>query len=58
MIVMMLTYSFVLQIKITENNNGNYLSAGKMPLPKLYFTLCFVYLLTGCFWIYVLRSAK
>ena len=29
-----------------------------MPLPKLYFTLCVVYIFTGIVWIYVLRSAK
>ncbi|XP_023232640.1 protein GPR107-like [Centruroides sculpturatus] len=47
-----------LSLSIIEENNNNYLSAGEIPLPRLYFTMSFVFFLTGCAWIYVLRMKK
>lgn len=47
-----------LSLSIIEENNDNYLSAGEIPLPRLYFTMSFVFFLTGCAWIYVLRRKK
>jgi len=46
------------QLKVMEDNNGNYLSAGEMPIPTLFFGLCVVYLGVAIFWMVVLRKAK
>jgi hypothetical protein len=44
-------------IKIEEKNRGeNYLSAGEMPLPALYQMLSILFLLTGCFWVFILKK--
>ncbi|XP_026478623.1 protein GPR107 [Ctenocephalides felis] len=45
-------------IVIEENNNGNFLSAGEMPLPTLYFCMALLFFLSGCFWTFVLRRSK
>ncbi|XP_046981150.1 protein GPR107 isoform X1 [Schistocerca americana] len=45
-------------ISIEENNDGNYLSAGEMPLPALYFTMALLFFLSGCFWVFILRKSK
>ncbi|GFS65814.1 protein GPR107 [Nephila pilipes] len=47
-----------LSIAIIEHNGKNYLSAGEMPLPNLYFMMSFVFLISGCVWIGVLRRKK
>lgn len=40
---------------ITEvNANNNYLSAGDMPLPSLYFSMSIIYFVTGVLWMYFL----
>jgi len=45
------------EIKIEEKNRGeNYLSAGEMPLPALYQMLSILFLLTGCFWVFILKK--
>ncbi|KAF0748515.1 protein GPR107, partial [Aphis craccivora] len=42
-------------VTISESNaNGNYLSAGDMPLPSLYFSMSIIYFITGVLWIYFL----
>jgi len=45
------------ELKISEKNMGeNYLSAGEMPLPALYQMLSILFLLTGCFWVFILKK--
>ncbi|UYV83398.1 GPR107 [Cordylochernes scorpioides] len=36
----------------------NFLSAGEIPLPRLYFMMSLVFLTTCCVWIYVLRKKR
>ncbi|CAF1504870.1 unnamed protein product, partial [Didymodactylos carnosus] len=43
---------------ITERNVDNYLSAGEIPLPVLYFTWAVIYLLSGCYWCFILRTSE
>ncbi|XP_069700943.1 protein GPR107 [Periplaneta americana] len=45
-------------MEIEENNSGNYLSAGEMPLPALYFMMALLFFLSGCFWVFILRKSK
>ncbi|KZS13991.1 Protein GPR108 [Daphnia magna] len=45
-------------IEVTETNGDNYLSAGEMPLPMLYFIMSTVFLASGCFWVGVLCKSK
>lgn len=47
-----------LQIQISEINNGNFLSAGEMPLPILYFVMSLLFFLSGCFWVFILKRSK
>nr|CAD7443606.1 unnamed protein product [Timema bartmani] len=47
---------FMMEIK--ENNSGNYLSAGEIPLPALYFMMTLLFFLSGCFWVFILRKSK
>ncbi|CAG2119279.1 unnamed protein product, partial [Medioppia subpectinata] len=48
------TTSFNLNISISEDNLGNYLSAGEIPLPQLYFALSVIFFLLGVIWIHVI----
>ncbi|EFX74656.1 hypothetical protein DAPPUDRAFT_199743 [Daphnia pulex] len=48
----------VRKIEVTETNGDNYLSAGEMPLPMLYFIMSTVFLASGCFWVGVLCKSK
>ncbi|CAF0760572.1 unnamed protein product [Adineta ricciae] len=43
---------------LIEKNLENYLSAGELPLPVLYFTWAVIYFLSGFYWIFVLRTSK
>lgn len=45
-------------IEIEEKNKSNYLSAGEMPLPALYFMMSILFFLSGCFWIFILVKSK
>ncbi|XP_054719453.1 protein GPR107-like [Uloborus diversus] len=47
-----------LSIAIVEHNGENYLSAGEMPLPKLYFFMSVIFFVAGCVWISVLRRKR
>ena len=47
----------LLQAYMVESNENNFLSAGQIPLPTLFFTLCVFYFLLACYWLYVLRKA-
>lgn len=49
-------HSFDLDLKIVERNLDNYLSAGQMPLPQLYFSLAVIFFLLGTVWFYSLSS--
>lgn len=45
-------------MEIKEDNGGNYLSASEMQLPALYCTMAVLFLLSGCFWVFILRQSK
>nr|CAD7423953.1 unnamed protein product [Timema monikensis] len=47
-----------IRMEIKENNSGNYLSAGEIPLPALYFMMTSLFFLSGCFWVFILRKSK
>nr|KAG5705751.1 hypothetical protein BaRGS_027410 [Batillaria attramentaria] len=47
-----------LMLEIVEDNNGNYLTAGEMPVPALYFTFSILFFITGVAWLSVLRRSK
>ncbi|XP_029855668.1 protein GPR107 isoform X1 [Aquila chrysaetos chrysaetos] len=50
------TFSF--QIEITEKNPESYLSAGEIPLPKLYISMAIFFFLSGTVWIHILRKRR
>ncbi|KGL82231.1 Protein GPR107, partial [Tinamus guttatus] len=49
---------FSLDVKITEKNPESYLSAGEIPLPKLYISMAFFFFLSGAVWIHILRKRR
>uniref|UniRef100_A0A2K6BGQ6 G protein-coupled receptor 107 n=1 Tax=Macaca nemestrina TaxID=9545 RepID=A0A2K6BGQ6_MACNE len=51
-------FSFSLDIEITEKNPDSYLSAGEIPLPKLYISMAFFFFLSGTIWIHILRKRR
>lgn len=51
-------FSFSLDIKITEKNPDSYLSAGEIPLPKLYVSMALFFFLSGTIWIHILRKRR
>ncbi|XP_053415745.1 protein GPR107 isoform X1 [Nycticebus coucang] len=51
-------FSFSLDIDITEKNPDSYLSAGEIPLPKLYISMAFFFFLSGTMWIHILRKRR
>ncbi|KAK9500952.1 hypothetical protein O3M35_002109 [Rhynocoris fuscipes] len=52
------TVSVDFSIEIEEKNKSNYLSAGEMPLPALYFMMSILFFLSGCFWVFILVKSK
>lgn len=50
--------SFSLNIDITEKNPDSYLSAGEIPLPKLYVSMALLFFLSGTVWIHILRKRR
>ncbi|XP_028612759.1 protein GPR107 isoform X1 [Grammomys surdaster] len=50
--------SFSLNIDITEKNPDSYLSAGEIPLPKLYVSMALFFFLSGTIWIHILRKRR
>lgn len=51
--------SINMKLKVTERNpDDNYLSAGEMPLPALYFMMALLFLLSACFWFFLLKKSK
>uniref|UniRef100_A0A2R9AI44 G protein-coupled receptor 107 n=1 Tax=Pan paniscus TaxID=9597 RepID=A0A2R9AI44_PANPA len=51
-------FTFSLDIEITEKNPDSYLSAGEIPLPKLYISMAFFFFLSGTIWIHILRKRR
>ncbi|XP_068012100.1 protein GPR107 isoform X2 [Melanerpes formicivorus] len=49
---------FSLEIEITEKNPDSYLSAGEIPLPKLYISMALFFFLSGTAWIHILRRRR
>ncbi|KFW01512.1 Protein GPR107, partial [Eurypyga helias] len=49
---------FTLDIEITEKNPESYLSAGEIPLPKLYISMALFFFLSGTVWIHILRKRR
>ncbi|NXU35131.1 GP107 protein, partial [Drymodes brunneopygia] len=49
---------FSLDIDITEKNPESYLSAGEIPLPKLYISMAIFFFLSGTVWIHILRKRR
>ncbi|KFV11746.1 Protein GPR107, partial [Pterocles gutturalis] len=49
---------FSLDIEITEKNPESYLSAGEIPLPKLYISMASFFFLSGTVWIHILRKRR
>ncbi|XP_076211899.1 protein GPR107 isoform X2 [Aptenodytes patagonicus] len=49
---------FSLDIEITEKNPESYLSAGEIPLPKLYISMAIFFFLSGTVWIHILRKRR
>lgn len=45
-----------LSLLIIEKNSDNFLSAGEIPLPEIYFALSVIFFLLGVFWISVVKS--
>lgn len=45
-------------VEIEEKNKENYLSAGEMPLPALYFMMSILFFLSGCFWVFILVKSR
>ncbi|XP_018572294.1 protein GPR107 [Anoplophora glabripennis] len=45
-------------VEIVEHNPSSYLSAGDMPLPALYCMMSILFLLSGMFWVFLLRQSK
>ncbi|XP_051969290.1 protein GPR107 [Xyrauchen texanus] len=48
--------SFSIDINIEEKNPDSYLSAGEIPLPKLYICMSMFFFLIGTLWVHVLRT--
>lgn len=45
-------------VEIVEQNPSSYLSAGDMPLPALYCMMSILFLLSGMFWVFLLRQSR
>ncbi|XP_051552590.1 protein GPR107-like isoform X2 [Myxocyprinus asiaticus] len=48
--------TFSIDINIEEKNPDSYLSAGEIPLPKLYICMSMFFFLIGSLWVHVLRT--
>ncbi|KAM5146105.1 protein GPR107-like isoform 2-T2 [Mantella aurantiaca] len=51
-------HPFSLEIYITERNPESYLSAGEIPLPKLYISMALFFFLAGLVWVHILRKRR
>ncbi|MCJ8748666.1 hypothetical protein PDJAM_G00167390 [Pangasius djambal] len=52
------TLTFSIDINIEEKNPDSFLSAGEIPLPKLYICMSVFFLLIGILWVHVLRTRR
>ncbi|XP_044731756.1 protein GPR107 [Chrysoperla carnea] len=56
------TVALNFDMEIEEQNywdsHKNYLSAGEMPLPALYFMMSLLFFLSGCFWVFILHKSS
>ncbi|MCI4394462.1 hypothetical protein PGIGA_G00168980 [Pangasianodon gigas] len=50
--------TFSIDINIEEKNPDSFLSAGEIPLPKLYICMSVFFLLIGILWVHVLRTRR
>lgn len=53
-----LAVALAFNVDIEESNRGSFLSAGEMPLPALYFMMAILFLLSGLFWVFILRKSR
>ncbi|XP_064163847.1 protein GPR107 [Anguilla rostrata] len=49
---------FSIEINIVEKNPESFLSAGEIPLPKLYIIMSVFFFLIGTLWVHVLRTHR
>ncbi|XP_061119545.1 protein GPR107 isoform X1 [Conger conger] len=49
---------FSIEINIEEKNPDSFLSAGEIPLPKLYIIMSVFFFLIGTIWVHVLRTHR
>ncbi|XP_063986685.1 protein GPR107 isoform X1 [Diachasmimorpha longicaudata] len=45
-------------MRIVAKNRRNFLSAGEMPLPSLYFMMSLLFFVSGVFWVFILKESK
>lgn len=45
-------------VYIYESNDGNFLSAGEMPLPVLYTTMSCIFFLSAAIWTFILNTSR
>ncbi|XP_021185798.3 protein GPR107 [Helicoverpa armigera] len=45
-------------VEIYESNDGNFLSAGEMPLPVLYSMMSLIFLMSAALWTFILRASR
>ncbi|XP_026736116.1 protein GPR107 [Trichoplusia ni] len=45
-------------VEIFESNDGNFLSAGEMPLPVLYSMMSFIFFVSAALWTFILRTSR
>ncbi|XP_068625699.1 protein GPR107 [Battus philenor] len=45
-------------LEIYESNDGNFLSAGEMPLPALYSMMSIIFILSAGFWTFILKTSR
>uniref|UniRef100_A0ABM5F6Y0 Protein GPR107 n=1 Tax=Pogona vitticeps TaxID=103695 RepID=A0ABM5F6Y0_9SAUR len=50
--------TFSLDIGIMEENPDSYLSAGEIPLPKLYISMALFFFVAGTVWVHTLRKRR
>lgn len=50
--------SMYFTVEIFESNDGNFLSAGEMPLPALYSMMSLLFFLSAGFWTFILRTSR
>ncbi|XP_058861457.1 protein GPR107-like [Acipenser ruthenus] len=49
---------FSIEIDIEEKNPSSFLSAGEIPLPKLYLSMALFFFIIGTVWVHVLRQHR